>query len=103
MPFYEYRCEQCPRQVTHLVREPSDVPVRCDVCGSRRLEKLISVPNVRTSRPVDPDAIRRPPEWGRHPEQFGEAMRAFSDRTNVKLDSKAVDQAVERLEAAKRE
>lgn len=102
MPLYEYRCEQCQKQVTHLVREPSDVPVRCDVCGSRRLERLISLPNVRTSRSADPDAMRRPHEWGRHPERFGEAMRALSDRTNIKLDSKAVNEAVERLEAAKR-
>jgi hypothetical protein len=63
---------------------------------------LISAPNVHTSPSADPDAIRRPHEWGRHPKRFGEAMRALSDRTNVKLDSKAVDEAVERLEESKR-
>ena len=101
MPLFDYRCEKCQSRVTHLVREPSDVPVRCDACGSRKFKRLISAPNVRTSPSADPDAMRRPGEWGRHPERFGQAMRALSDRTNVKLDSKAVDQAVERLEAAK--
>lgn len=42
MPLYEFHCRECDHEVEVLVRS-SDAPT-CPDCGSRRLEKLLSVP-----------------------------------------------------------
>ena len=43
MPLYEYRCQDCRRRVTVLVRTPSQTtqPV-CNYCGGSNLSHLIS-------------------------------------------------------------
>jgi putative FmdB family regulatory protein len=46
MPIYEYNCEACESQVELLIRG-SETPV-CPECGSKRLEKLLSVPAAHT-------------------------------------------------------
>jgi putative FmdB family regulatory protein len=47
MPIYEYNCEACESQVELLIRG-SETPV-CPECGSKRLEKLLSVPAAHTA------------------------------------------------------
>jgi putative FmdB family regulatory protein len=43
MPIYEYRCQDCRRRSSVLVRTLSEVPApRCDHCGGRDLARLIS-------------------------------------------------------------
>ena len=45
MPIYEYRCNECHRRVTILVRTFSDAETatpQCPVCGSQDLTRLIS-------------------------------------------------------------
>jgi putative FmdB family regulatory protein len=45
MPIFEYRCRDCAHQFEELVLKTSG-PARCPECGSRKLEKLVSVPAV---------------------------------------------------------
>lgn len=43
MPLFEYRCQNCRRRVTVLVRTPSqDTTPICEHCGSPNLSRLIS-------------------------------------------------------------
>ena len=43
MPLYEYRCEDCRRRTTVLVRSlPSTEEPSCQHCSSRKLTRLIS-------------------------------------------------------------
>lgn len=43
MPLFEYRCQNCRRRVTVLVRTPSqDTTPLCEHCGSPNLSRLIS-------------------------------------------------------------
>lgn len=42
MPVYEYRCEECRRKVSVLVRRMGQEAESCQRCGSRRLTRLIS-------------------------------------------------------------
>jgi len=48
MPLYEYRCHNCHRRVTILIRESSS-PVTCPSCGSTELDRLFSSFAVRKS------------------------------------------------------
>lgn len=43
MPLYEYQCDACQQTVEVLVRSQAERP-SCPVCGTDRLEKLLSVP-----------------------------------------------------------
>ena len=47
MPLYEYACHKCHREFELLIR--SDEPPECPGCGSRKLEKLLSVPAAHTA------------------------------------------------------
>ena len=42
MPIFEYRCQACETSFEKLLR--SSDKVDCPACGSRRVEKLISIP-----------------------------------------------------------
>ncbi len=42
MPFYEYRCQSCDKQV-EVLQKMSDAPLEeCPSCGAREMKKLIS-------------------------------------------------------------
>jgi putative FmdB family regulatory protein len=43
MPLYEYHCQACQHDVEVLVRNSQEKP-ECPDCGSKKLEKLLSVP-----------------------------------------------------------
>ena len=50
MPLYEYRCQDCRRRSTVLVRSLSDTPeVSCQHCGSAKMTRLISKFSFRRS------------------------------------------------------
>ncbi|MEA3247281.1 MAG: zinc ribbon domain-containing protein [Gemmatimonadota bacterium] len=51
MPIYEYRCRSCERAFDLLVRS-STVP-RCAGCGSTDLEKLVSLPAIKSEATHD--------------------------------------------------
>jgi len=42
MPLYEYHCPDCNHDFEALVR--SDERAECPTCGTKKLEKLLSVP-----------------------------------------------------------
>ena len=47
MPVYEYRCNNCHRRVTILVRDFSEPAITCPNCGSTKLNRLLSSFSVR--------------------------------------------------------
>jgi putative FmdB family regulatory protein len=53
MPIYEYRCRKCGKRFSVLTLRISETPVaRCDRCGSRAAERLLS----RFAMPKSEDA-----------------------------------------------
>lgn len=51
MPLYEYACSDCHRESELLVR--GDETPECPECGSRHLERLLSVPAAPGQRSAD--------------------------------------------------
>jgi putative FmdB family regulatory protein len=62
MPIFEYRCGGCAVEFELLVRS-STVPT-CPECQSRELDKLLSVPAVRSGHALPLAADCPPPEAG---------------------------------------
>ncbi len=44
MPIYEYRCLECGRISEIFLRSLNNHDVQCPVCGSYKLDRLLSVP-----------------------------------------------------------
>jgi len=42
MPIYEYRCSDCGEISEVFLRSPNSESVKCPVCGSKDLERLLS-------------------------------------------------------------
>jgi hypothetical protein len=57
-----------------------------------------------TGKPTSNDDVlhSRPRDFLDRPERFGQAMRAFSDRTGMKLSGEQLDGAMHRLSEARR-
>ncbi|MBM4410456.1 MAG: zinc ribbon domain-containing protein [Chloroflexi bacterium] len=74
MPIYEYRCEECAKLSSILVRSPKSAaaPV-CQHCGGTRLKKVMSrVVRLRTHGDVTQEyGIPRPGEPYSDPRQIG--------------------------------
>jgi len=49
MPIFEYRCADCGNEFEELVLKASKPP-RCPACGKGDLEKLLSLPAVRSDQ-----------------------------------------------------
>jgi putative FmdB family regulatory protein len=47
MPIYEYRCPACGHEFEALVR-PGKAPPPCAACGATGLERLLSLPSVKS-------------------------------------------------------
>lgn len=53
MPIYEYRCLECGKISEILLRNPDSGSIKCPVCGSENLEKLLSASyTIRMSGPT---------------------------------------------------
>lgn len=65
MPLYEYHCEDCRHEVEVLVRGCDPAP-ECPLCGSPKLQKLLSVVAAPASggRPESGSASGGPPAGG---------------------------------------
>ena len=53
MPTYEYKCLKCGRmnEIRHsLLEDAKKLHLKCDNCGSRKLEKVISAPLIIGSK-----------------------------------------------------
>lgn len=51
MPIYEYRCRSCESAFELLVR--SNTVPRCPTCGTTELEKLLSLPAIKSEATHD--------------------------------------------------
>ena len=74
MPIYEYRCEDCSKLSSILVRSPKTAPApTCQHCGSAHLKKLISkVGRLKTQGDVVEEyGTPRPGEGYSDPRQIG--------------------------------
>ena len=49
MPLYEYRCKKCAHVMEVLESADASGPHKCEKCGSRRTEKIVSVFGVGAS------------------------------------------------------
>lgn len=50
MPIYEYRCSDCGKISEIFLRNPGSESIKCPVCGSKNLERLLSASyNIRMS------------------------------------------------------
>lgn len=77
MPTYDYRCPPCGHTFEALVRH--DQAASCPECGSRELEKLLSLPFVR-SEATRSRALRAANERDR---------RQGADRTRERIEYEA--------------
>lgn len=49
MPIYEYRCKDCQKKSDFLVGiNQNKTEIKCNHCGSKNLEKLLSKSNIRS-------------------------------------------------------
>ncbi|MFN8058183.1 MAG: zinc ribbon domain-containing protein [Vicinamibacterales bacterium] len=79
MPIFEYRCDDCRKKTTAivLVRSREDA-VRCQHCGSARLNRLWSRFATPKSEEARLDALADPTSWGDVDESDpGSVMRAM--------------------------
>jgi putative FmdB family regulatory protein len=62
MPIYEYRCESCDHEFSHLHRRYSEPAPPCPECGSTELRKLLSTfsASVKSAAPACPAAPQCP-------------------------------------------
>ena len=103
MPIFEYVCRRCGRETTLYVLGSKSPAPRCEACGSRSLKRLISRTGIAGGGDADESALRTSPgDVLTRPERFGDAMRAFSAKTGMKLSGEQVDGAMHRLSEAKR-
>ena len=105
MPLYEYRCQDCKRRSTVLVRSPSSAePPSCEHCGGARLTRLISKFSFRRSfgdsldwapdsgYPSDGDDPREMAQWMRRMQKgMGEEVTPEFDQVMDELESEAND------------
>lgn len=103
MPIYEYRCNQCRRRVSILVRayDPPANP-RCDRCGSHNLTRLVSRVSVVRSEEARLDALADPSNLAgldeNDPRSIARWMRKMSSEMGEDLGDE-FNEVVDRLEA----
>ena len=42
MPIYEYKCQECGKISEMFIRSPNGESIKCPICGSMSLERLLS-------------------------------------------------------------
>lgn len=52
MPIYEYSCQACGHNFDALIRNADTAPA-CPACESRELERLLSIPGVKSETTRD--------------------------------------------------
>jgi len=50
MPIYRYQCKKCDKVFEYLKTGASDIP-KCEACGSKDLDKLVTAFSVRCDTP----------------------------------------------------
>ncbi len=105
MPIYEYRCNQCGRRTSVLVRnvaERDTAVSHCPRCGSTDLRRLVSRVAVLRSEESRLDNLSQSPSFGdldeNDPRSMGRWMRQMSREMGEDLGPE-FDEVVGRLEA----
>jgi putative FmdB family regulatory protein len=47
MPIYEYQCHDCTEEFEHISIAKSDVPDHCKLCGSTKINRVMSTGSFR--------------------------------------------------------
>ena len=105
MPIYEYRCQDCRRRVSILLRTFGEVETatpQCPRCGGSNLIRLISRVAVLRSEDSRLDALADPSSLGdldeNDPKSVARWMRRMSSEIGEDMGDD-FDQVVDRLEA----
>lgn len=60
MPIYEYRCPACDTKFEQLIRDSEALELRCPNCGTREVNRLLSI--FATSNSVGASATANAPD-----------------------------------------
>ncbi|MBI4497169.1 MAG: zinc ribbon domain-containing protein [Chloroflexi bacterium] len=103
MPLYEYRCQQCRRRFTVLLRSFStEVAARCTACGSADVARLISTFAVLKSEESRLEQMSDPSWLGDVDENDPRSMARWMRRMGAELGEDLgpeFSEMVDRLEA----
>lgn len=101
MPIYEYRCEDCGRRQSFLVRKPSEFKPVCKKCGGERMERLISRVAVVESEETKLERLADPSAWGDVDENDPASVAKFMKKMGGALgeDVGDVDELTAEIEA----
>lgn len=105
MPIYEYRCQDCRRRVSILLRsydEAANADPTCTHCGGKNLTRLISRVAVLHSEESRMDDLADPSSLGdldeNDPKSVARWMRRMGDEMGEDLGGE-FNEVVDRLEA----
>jgi putative FmdB family regulatory protein len=105
MPIYEYKCRNCHRRVTILLRSFSDVETvkpKCTYCGHDELERLVSRVAVLKSEETRLDALGDSAALGDLDENDPRSVARWMKKMSAEVGEDLGDEfheAVDRLEA----
>ena len=46
MPLFDYKCQQCGHISEFFIHNGADTNLKCQSCGSKKLDKMLSVPGI---------------------------------------------------------
>lgn len=106
MPIYEYRCQDCRRRVTIMLRSFAEAanaaPPPCPRCGSKNLTRMVSRVAVLRSEESRLDNLADPSNMGdldeNDPKSVARWMRKMGNETGEDLGDE-FHEVVNRLEA----
>lgn len=108
MPIYEYRCGECGRRFSVFWRtftEVNEEKILCKVCGSRKVDRLVSKVRVVRSEESRLDDLADPSAWGDFDENDPKSMGRFMRKMMSEVGDEAgelgpeFEEVVDRLEA----
>jgi putative FmdB family regulatory protein len=105
MPIYEYRCRRCKKRFSVLTLRVSEKPQpRCDRCGGRAVQRLLSRVALPRSEEARLDALADPQALAgldeNDPKSVGRWMRKVGKEIGDESEGANVDEMVDELEAA---
>lgn len=68
MPTYDYRCDSCSGELSHVKGMSEPHPKECPFCGKPTLSRVFSAPNLITSG----KAVKEPPDVSKKMEPTGQ-------------------------------
>ena len=104
MPIYEYRCQKCGKRVSVLtLRISEEANPKCDRCGSKRLQRLMSrfatvkSDEARLESLADPSSLSGLDE--NDPKSMARWMRKMGKEMGEDFAGEEFDQMVDQMEA----